>query len=52
MRNVTIQRDPGGGLGEAAAQEMRLARFDPALDRRGRPVYVVITYRYRYILED
>ena len=52
VRNVAVQRDPGGGLGAAAAEEMRRARFTPALDRAGRRVDVIISYRYRYILED
>jgi protein TonB len=52
VRSVRILRDPGGGLGEAAAAAIRQVRFRPALDRQGQPVDVIISYNYRFILED
>jgi TonB family protein len=51
VRNVRVITDPGGGLGEAAVEELRSARFRPALDRRGRAVDTRIVYTVRYVLE-
>lgn len=52
VRNVRILTDPGGGLGRAAAERLRRARFRPAQDRNGRPVDTRIIYTVRYLLDE
>jgi len=52
VRGVRVLSDPGGGLAEAAVQEIRRARFRPALDRHGQAADTRIVYTVRYILDD
>jgi protein TonB len=52
VRNVRILSEPGGGLGNAAAEQLRRARFNPARDRNGRPVDTRIIYTVRYLLDE
>jgi protein TonB len=52
VRAVRILRDPGGGLGAAAAAQVRRMRFRPALNRQGRPVDARLVYTVRYVLDD
>jgi len=51
IRNIRVLNDPGGGLGLAARNELRNARFRPALSRAGQAVDTRVVYTVRYILD-
>jgi len=48
---VTVLKDPGGGLGEAAAKALKKFRFSPAVTDDGKPVSYTIKYLYSFVLD-
>ncbi len=52
VREVQVAKSPSAILSKSAATEMCHARFTPALDKQGKAVAVIISYRYRYVLDS
>lgn len=50
--SVKVLKDPGAGLGKAAAKALRKFRFSPALDTAGTPVPYTIKYVYSFVLDE
>jgi len=48
---VQVLKDPGGGLGKAAAKAIKGFLFSPAINLNGKPVDYRITYTYVFKLE-
>jgi len=48
---VVILKDPGGGLGDAAARALKNFRFSPAVTEDGRKVTYTIKYTYSFVLD-
>jgi TonB family protein len=48
---VKVLKDPGGGLGNAAAKAIKGFLFSPAIGLSGKPVDYRITYTYVFKLE-
>lgn len=51
VTNVKILKDPGGGLGMAAAKALKKFRFSPARTQYGKAVPYTIKYIYSFVLD-
>jgi TonB family protein len=51
VTSVTVLKDPGGGLGEAAAKALKKFRFSPAVTSNGKPIPYTIKYLYSFVLD-
>jgi protein TonB len=51
VTEARVRRGIGLGCDEAARDALLRSRFEPGLDRSGRPVATRIRYRYNFVLE-
>jgi TonB family protein len=51
VTKVKILKDPGGGLGEAAAKALKKFKFSPAITDQGKAVPYKIKYVYSFVLD-